>query len=161
MQGGQAGARQMVTSVLLCFGGGVMLAVTMLHILPETGETLAETSEKIELECLPQLLVCLGFFLIYTVEETVDFVLGKIRHKENLHNSVSMQTPRNSNCAEEVPTECNGCSDKDMEISKETYQNTSYNTFDKETSESVSVSSQAEKSSALRDFFTSQYLFCV
>ena len=60
-----------------------------------------------------------------------------------------------------VPTECNGCSDKDMEVSKETYQNTSYNTFDKETSESVSVSSQAEKSSALRDFFTSQYLFCV
>ena len=37
MQGIQAGPRQVVTSVLLCFGGGVMLAVTMLHILPETG----------------------------------------------------------------------------------------------------------------------------
>ena len=154
MQGVQAGARQVLTSVLLCFGGGVMLAVTMLHILPETGETLAETAEKIELECLPQLLICLGFFLIYTVEETVDFVLGKIKHKENLHNSMSLRAPRNSTCAEEVTTECNGngCSDRDMEKSK----STSYNTFDKE-SENI-TSPNLENSSALRDFFTSQYL---
>ena len=161
MQGVQAGARQVLTSVLLCFGGGVMLAVTMLHILPETGETLAETAEKIELECLPQLLICLGFFLIYTVEETVDFVLGRIKHKENLHNTMSLRAPRNSTCAEEVTTECNGCSDKDMEISKEAHQNTSYNTFNNEKSENLSDSSQTsyngEKSSALRDFFTSQY----
>ena len=157
MQGVQAGARQVLTSVLLCFGGGVMLAVTMLHILPETGETLAETAEKIELECLPQLLICLGFFLIYTVEETVDFVLGKIKHKENLHNSMSLRAPRNSTCAEEVTTECNGngCSDRDMEKSK----STSYNTFDKDKSENITDSNQAssnlENSSALRDFFTS------
>ena len=159
MQGVQAGARQVATSVLLCFGGGVMLAVTMLHILPETGEALAETAEKIELECLPQLLICLGFFLIYTVEETVDFVLGRIKHKENLHNTMSLRAPRNSNCAEEVPRsfENSGCSHRDMEISKETNQNASYNTFDNEPSRSQ-ASPEQETSSALRDFFTSQYL---
>ena len=95
------GRRQLVTSFLLCFGGGVMLSVTMLHILPEIGEQLEARAGQLELECLPQLLVCCGFFFIYLVEELVDFILGKIRHSEPLHQTVAMRNPRNSVCAEE------------------------------------------------------------
>ena len=40
LQSVAGGARQLVTSFLLCFGGGVMIYVCMLHILPEISEQL-------------------------------------------------------------------------------------------------------------------------
>ena len=88
-----------MSSFLLCFGGGVMLSVTMLHILPEIGEQLEARAGQLQLECLPQLLVCCGFFFIYLVEELVDFILGKIRHSET--QTVDMRKPRNSVSPEE------------------------------------------------------------
>ena len=37
----------MVLSLLLCVGGGVLLATAMLHIMPEIAEELAEPGEKL------------------------------------------------------------------------------------------------------------------
>ena len=54
----------------------------MLHILPEISEQLEQTAEKINFRGLPQLLVCCGFFLIYLMEELVQFVLARIRPSE-------------------------------------------------------------------------------
>ena len=54
----------------------------MLHILPEISEQLEQTAEKINFQGLPQLLVCCGFFLIYLMEELVQFVLARIRPSE-------------------------------------------------------------------------------
>ena len=68
---------------------------------PSFQALLEARAEQLELECLPQLLVCCGFFFIYLVEELVDFILGKIRHSEPLHQTVAMRNPRNSVCAEE------------------------------------------------------------
>ena len=50
----------LISSLLSCLGGGVLLATTMIHILPEVTENLKEQAEKIELESLPQLVVCAG-----------------------------------------------------------------------------------------------------
>ena len=50
----------LISSLLSCLGGGVLLATTMIHILPEVTQNLKEQAEKIELESLPQLVVCAG-----------------------------------------------------------------------------------------------------
>ena len=44
----------LVTSLLLCFGGGVLLATAMLHMLPEVGksnQSWASTPKKMQLAC--------------------------------------------------------------------------------------------------------------
>ena len=75
--GGHAGTRHnFLTSFLLCFGGGVLLATTMIHLLPEISHNLEEAAERLELEFLPELVVCAGFFLIYLVEELAELVVG-------------------------------------------------------------------------------------
>ncbi|CAH1407079.1 unnamed protein product [Nezara viridula] len=71
------------TQPLLRFGGGVLLATTFLHLLPELREGL-ENSELGELpEILPELLMCLGFFLMYFVEELAHIMLGAEHHDPN------------------------------------------------------------------------------
>lgn len=47
-------------SFLLCFGAGVLLATALVHMLPEVRDALKEYAE---------IVFCLGFFLIYTVDE--------------------------------------------------------------------------------------------
>ena len=89
-----------VTSFLLCFGGGVLLSTAMLHILPETIKTLAGPGEQMNIEFLPQLVLCSGFFLIYIVEEVVDLILGSLHHSEPILRSVSIRKSKNLNCAE-------------------------------------------------------------
>lgn len=50
-------------SCLLCFGGGVLFSTTLIHILPE----LRETTEYAEL------LLCVGFFVLYFIDEIVHY----------------------------------------------------------------------------------------
>lgn len=70
--------------LLLGFGGGVLMCTTFYHLLPEV----AETFDK--LENLPnkdihyaELLMCLGFFVMYLVEECVHLHLQR-KEKEGL-----------------------------------------------------------------------------
>ena len=56
----------------------------------------------------------------------MDFVLGRTKHQENLHKSVALRPSRNSSCSGDLPS---GCTDRDMEIAKETQNTASYNTF--------------------------------
>merc|ERR1712241_537543 len=87
LQSVAGGARQLVTSFLLYFGGGVMIYVCMLHILPEISEQLEGTGPAY----LPQLLVCCGFFLIYLIEELVEFVLARCRSQDPVHKDGGLQ----------------------------------------------------------------------
>ena len=63
----------------------------MLHMLPEITEGLAAKAESLEVEFLPMLVVCSGFFLIYLVEEAVEAVLGGSGHAEAIHRHVSVR----------------------------------------------------------------------
>ncbi|KAI8044907.1 zinc transporter ZIP1 [Drosophila gunungcola] len=72
----QTNARSaIVVKCLLYFGGGVLLATTFLHLLPEVQEVVEELQEcgiVGELSFpLAELLMCCGFFLMYFIEEAM------------------------------------------------------------------------------------------
>jgi len=60
---------QITISCLLCFGAGILLALSLLHMLPEIRESLEDQFPNEE--NLAEILVCLGFFFIYLIEEVV------------------------------------------------------------------------------------------
>ncbi|XP_034256033.1 uncharacterized protein LOC117653952 isoform X2 [Thrips palmi] len=67
-------------SSLLCFGGGVLMCTTFLHMLPEVQEAFGELEEGGTLpesfaDIAPYLLMCIGFFIMYLVEELVHMYL--------------------------------------------------------------------------------------
>jgi len=66
--------RAVITSMLLCFGGGVLLATSLVHLLPEIAESLEVLETGIE--PLAEILLCCGFFLVYFVEDLVYICLG-------------------------------------------------------------------------------------
>merc|ERR1719239_1619643 len=81
----------LITSLLLCFGAGVLFATCMLHILPEVAEGLEAKAEEIEVHWLSELTICLGFFLVYFIEELVHTVLHYSHPRENLQRTFSLR----------------------------------------------------------------------
>lgn len=71
----------LVVSSLLSFGGGALLCTTLMHLLPEIDETIADLQLKGHLPewdfSLSNLLMAIGFFIIYLVEELVHAYLEK------------------------------------------------------------------------------------
>ncbi|KAL3270485.1 hypothetical protein HHI36_021028 [Cryptolaemus montrouzieri] len=67
-----------LAQVLLAIGGGVLMATTFIHLLPEVSEN-AENIDQFKNLKFPvaETLTCLGFFLIYFVEECVHLYLHK------------------------------------------------------------------------------------
>lgn len=71
----------MIISMLLAFGGGVLLATTFLHLLPEVRTTINEL-QNADLIAetpfpLPEFLMCIGFFTIYFVSELVHTYINR------------------------------------------------------------------------------------
>lgn len=90
-------------SMLLCIGGGVLLCTTFLHLLPEVSENIAELQEDDNLPDLSfhlaELLMCIGFFVMYFVEEAVHGYLER-RNKRNamenaFHRTLSVRRGSN------------------------------------------------------------------
>jgi len=81
--------QRIATSLLLCFGAGVLLATSLLHILPEAREGLEEEAESLEIHWLAELCFSAGFFLIYLIEEIVHVVLDYTSHTEQVHRTFS------------------------------------------------------------------------
>ena len=77
---------KLIVSILLCFGGGVLLATTFLHLLPDIkAEILVLQQQKLIPNwqvALAELLMCGGFFLIYLIEELVHNYLHRHQHKK-------------------------------------------------------------------------------
>lgn len=70
-----------LVSLCLSLGGGVLLATCFVHLIPEVRESLtAQLEEKYHHYPLTELVVCMGFFLVYFVEETVKHFVKK--HKK-------------------------------------------------------------------------------
>ncbi|XP_043521900.1 zinc transporter ZIP3 [Frieseomelitta varia] len=79
-------------SCTLCFGGGVLLATSVLHMLPETRESISKYAE---------LLFSSGFLLLYLIDECVHYFWGsddrhisQARRYENLDWNNGNQTER-------------------------------------------------------------------
>jgi len=80
------GWKNVVTSILLCFGGGVLFATAMIHMLPEVQENIKlAAAAGIDFRGYPiaEILFCCGFFLIYLIEELVHFFLDKSVHEHH------------------------------------------------------------------------------
>ncbi|KAF9814542.1 hypothetical protein SFRURICE_020720 [Spodoptera frugiperda] len=71
----------LLLSCLLCFGGGVLLSTSLVHMLPETRERLPKYSE---------LTLCIGFFTVYLVDELSHLFYRSENHER--HNPVGEQT---------------------------------------------------------------------
>ncbi|CAO1425648.1 unnamed protein product [Diamesa serratosioi] len=75
-----------IVSTLLSFGGGVLLATTFLHLLPEISEQIVELQSDGRLPnwefSIANLLMGIGFFIIYFVEELVHAYLH--RHQRRM-----------------------------------------------------------------------------
>lgn len=93
-----------MTSLLLCFGGGVLLFTTFLHLAPEVRLSVERHQSNGQLPTLgtlslSELLFCGGFFLVYLVEEAVHAALtGKPESSEALlYRTVSVRRCNNQN----------------------------------------------------------------
>ncbi|XP_011264589.1 zinc transporter ZIP1 isoform X3 [Camponotus floridanus] len=88
-----------VVSLLLGFGGGVLFSTTFLHLMPEVAEGVGNLVESGKMEELPfplaYMLACVGFFIMYLVEESVHTYLRKrqkerqISDKKDVHRSTN------------------------------------------------------------------------
>lgn len=72
-----------VVKALLYFGGGVLLCTTFLHLVPEVSENIESLQDCDMLPTLsfnlPHLLMCVGFFAMYLVEEIIHTYIHKHR----------------------------------------------------------------------------------
>lgn len=82
--------------ILLSFGGGVLLATTFLHLLPEINYTIKWLTEDGLLPHfqfnLGELLMMIGFFLIYLIEELVHNYLHRYQEKMKKENERKSDT---------------------------------------------------------------------
>lgn len=80
-----------VISLLLCFGGGVLLATTFLHLLPEMTESITALQEAGKLPHFEfhfaEMLMCIGFFTMYFVEELVHLCMHHREHSASSRKS--------------------------------------------------------------------------
>ncbi|KAL1517624.1 hypothetical protein ABEB36_001363 [Hypothenemus hampei] len=89
--------------MLLGLGGGVLLCTTFLHLLPEVAETFEDLNFTPNVEIhYAELLMCIGFFVMYFVEECVHAYLRSREKKAEpspLMRTLSIRrgdTPRGS-----------------------------------------------------------------
>lgn len=92
----------LLISNLLCFGAGVLLSTSLIHMLPEVREKLPN---------YPELIFCAGFFMVYVADEFLHCICGEaIRH---IHNDFSPRpmnahSHRHSHGARTCPTHTYG-----------------------------------------------------
>ncbi|CAG7818335.1 unnamed protein product, partial [Allacma fusca] len=107
----------LILTVLSCFGGGVLLATAVVHMLSEARTNLAEipsiTSRLEEDFPLAEILALIGFALIYLVEEIAHFIIADdghhhhpvVRHNSSFHSMSagrSMKTSKLSGTSVDV-----------------------------------------------------------
>ncbi|XP_025405653.1 zinc transporter ZIP3-like [Sipha flava] len=94
-------------SKLLCFGGGVLLFTTLLHLQPEVRDHVVQLQhagrlpEGPVIENLGDLIFCAGFFAVFAVDELVHWALDRFadshersgtgRRVRALHRSMSLR----------------------------------------------------------------------
>lgn len=80
-------------SMLLAFGGGVLLCTTFLHLLPEVAENIEELQQEDHIPeqsfHLAELLMCIGFFTMYFVEECVHNYLDRRNKQSKVEQSLT------------------------------------------------------------------------
>lgn len=92
--------KNLLISLMLCFGGGVLLFTTFLHLQPEVRESFEslQNSGKVPRMgsgiSVSDLVFCAGFFFVYLIEELVHMCLDRRMDHEVLHRSLSLRCPK-------------------------------------------------------------------
>lgn len=85
------GDKNLLISLLLCFGGGVLLFTTFIHLQPEVRESFQSLERQGRVPeigrgiPLSEIVFCFGFFFVYLIEEAVHLVLDRRIHDDALH----------------------------------------------------------------------------
>lgn len=72
-----------LVSLCLSLGGGVLLATCFVHLIPEVRESLTTQLEHHHYP-FAEMVVCMGFFLVYFVEETVKHFVKKHKNRNKV-----------------------------------------------------------------------------
>ncbi|XP_019865011.1 zinc transporter ZIP1-like [Aethina tumida] len=95
------GDKNLLVSLLLCFGGGVLLFTTFIHLQPEvrTAFQHLEAEHAVPDIGVPmsELVFCIGFFFVYFIEEAVHCCLDSRTHNTELHRTLSMRCSSRKN----------------------------------------------------------------
>lgn len=74
----------LIISILLCFGAGVLLATSVVHMLPDVREEMPKYAEVV---------FCCGFFIIYFIDELVHLFFGEaIQHRSRSSSQGSLHS---------------------------------------------------------------------
>lgn len=91
------GDKNLTISLLLCFGGGVLLFTTFLHLQPEVRQGFQHLERNGVISTIgpgipvSELVFCLGFFFVYLIEEVVHSFLDRKHNNEVLHRTLSVR----------------------------------------------------------------------
>jgi zinc transporter 1/2/3 len=69
--------------MLTCFSGGVFLATCFLHLFPELSDHLNYMRQEYDFDFdypLAELLSCMGFFVLFFLEEAVLYLVPSMAH---------------------------------------------------------------------------------
>jgi len=80
----------LILSLLSCFAGGVFLGTCFLEILPHVHHNFDHLKLELKLESefpAPEFLACVGFFVVYALEEIILICSGHDHHSHS-HNTV-------------------------------------------------------------------------
>lgn len=105
----------LTTSLLLSCTSGLLLATSVLHVLPHTRLVLATPGQTLRISFLPEIIISSGFFLIYILEEVVELVAGAVgeRKTQPLERSVSVRRSARGGSSSVAGVDC--CQDTDMQ----------------------------------------------
>ncbi|XP_032673907.1 uncharacterized protein LOC116845398 isoform X1 [Odontomachus brunneus] len=125
-----ADSQGLLKSLLLCFGGGVLLYTTFLHLAPEVRASVERHQSNGQLPTLgtlslAELLFCGGFFLVYLVEEAVHAALTSKPDSSEalLYRTVSVRRCNNSQTGPSTAAVTNG-SITTMSTTRSTWKDT-------------------------------------
>ncbi|XP_068208699.1 zinc transporter ZIP1-like [Palaemon carinicauda] len=87
---------QIGLSGCLCFGAGVLMSIVFLHMLPETQESFDYAMEMGYLGHshypLAEVVICLGFFIVYFIEETVHSCIDRYHERKRKARDMRLTT---------------------------------------------------------------------
>ncbi|XP_030565756.1 zinc transporter ZIP1-like [Drosophila novamexicana] len=79
----------LITSLLLCYGAGILLATALVHILPEVREQMNSKFAEVAM--------CGGFFIIYFIDEFIHYFFGEaIQHTHAPTSAAGSSNPNHA-----------------------------------------------------------------
>lgn len=88
---GPKGLRTM--DLLLRLGGGILLATTFIHLLPEVREGYDNLKDELNSwpDNFPELIMCVGFFMMYGIEELAHIFLHRHNGRDRTRSGTSTE----------------------------------------------------------------------